>query len=361
MNTTIKNTSILSSFFIITKIGVICSFLIFPLYANCQCKINGLQHSILTEDSLFSETLPFAYAGSNGEQQLWDYSGCHPEGTYLRHFILNPDSAIWGYDECQTHTYKQTADSLLLTREESSLYYVDYTTPRLVLCFPMQYGDSVAAPFYGEGKYCDRMFLRRYGMVSIKADGYGTLIRAEGDTLRDVLRIRHITTTDLRQSVDSIANDQNNHQQEITERYLWFSQDYRYPVFETSTSTFYQAMRPYSTHQKAFRCGISVSRSTDEMEGNGNPDGSSNTGNSFFTHTVSNHLGHIIISYEAQQPVLVNLIVADIMGMMHRSESFYASTGTGQHTIECTGLRHGQYILYVNVNGSVYSNTIVIQ
>lgn len=348
------------SYFCVFRITLFALVMV-PLSLQAQCVVTLGNHGIHVGDSLSANRMPYCNVGNDGVHQVWDFSQYEADGTYKRYYVLNPDSAIWGYDERETITYHTTDNSLLQVREESSLHYINYSMPRLAMYYPLHYGDSIAAPFWGEGKYCDRMFLRRFGMVNIKADGYGTLIRAEGDTLRDVLRVYHVTTSALRQDIDSCANDSDSQQQEITERYLWYVQNHRYPVYEVVTSTYYHAMEPYATHQLARRYGNDCIEEDNEISDDENSSENDNDQeNPLFTYTVSNSQNHVTVNYDLQHPARITLIIADIMGMLKRNESFVAEAGSGSYSIDCTGLPHGQYILYLNVDGSIYSNKIII-
>jgi hypothetical protein len=47
------------------------------------------------------------------------------------------------------------------------------------------------------------------------------------------------------------------------------------------------------------------------------------------------------------------------MGMLYRRESFSMPAGEGySKTVDCTGLLPGTYILYLNVNGKVYTEKV---
>ena len=49
------------------------------------------------------------------------------------------------------------------------------------------------------------------------------------------------------------------------------------------------------------------------------------------------------------------------MGIVYYQRRYEQPAGQGyQVQIDCTGLRRGQYILYINVNGKIYSKTITI-
>jgi len=64
----------------------------------------------------------------------------------------------------------------------------------------------------------------------MQADAYGMMILPSGDTLRNVLRTH--TAQTIRQvfkAADSVAVERNS----LIESYKWYSEGYRYPIFET--------------------------------------------------------------------------------------------------------------------------------
>lgn len=67
----------------------------------------------------------------------------------------------------------------------------------------------------------------------------------------------------------------------------------------------------------------------------------------------------ITVGYTLRQDATVTAMVCDISGVIYRQQSQTGQTGDHyQMTILCDGLRRGQYVLYMNVNGQVTSQTI---
>ena len=57
----------------------------------------------------------------------------------------------------------------------------------------------------------------------------------------------------------------------------------------------------------------------------------------------------------------ITTIVANQMGMVYMSRQWTQEAGQGYSTqIDCNGLRSGIYILYINVNGKVYSEKVTL-
>ena len=61
------------------------------------------------------------------------------------------------------------------------------------------------------------------------------------------------------------------------------------------------------------------------------------------------------------EDVSITTIVANHMGMLCMSRQWTQAAGHGYSMqIDCNGLRPGIYILYINVNGKVYSEKVTL-
>ena len=72
-----------------------------------------------------------------------------------------------------------------------------------------------------------------------------------------------------------------------------------------------------------------------------------------FAYAVSQDGGSdvITVNYDAMLDVKVVALVASSQGYTYRHTEQQCEAGTGQFTIDCSGLRRGQYIIYINVDG----------
>lgn len=145
------------------------------------------------------------------------------------------------------HTYfQQTDKAISIIGSENVQTLISYDMPEIWLQFPMQQSDSVCGYFNGTGKYCDRLFMRRFGTYLTKADAKGKIVLPSGDTLHHVLRLhteRYVSTitapidTMKREipafTVDSIIHRMATDTMMVKEDiYRWYADGYRYPVLE---------------------------------------------------------------------------------------------------------------------------------
>lgn len=188
-------------------------------------------------------------------------------------FDLNSNNSVWSLEDAElskaTYQAEYTAetDTLMAVERGSRTYYhqdrsavsiigsenvqelISYDMPETWLRFPMHVGDSVCGYFNGTGKYCDKLFMRRFGTYKTKADAIGKMVLSGGDTLSDVTRLHTeryvgtvmapIDTMECRIpafTTDSIikhlAADTIQFREDV---YRWYAEGYRYPVLEAMT------------------------------------------------------------------------------------------------------------------------------
>ena len=361
------------------KLRVWALMLIFHSIAptNAQNTLSQAANLMQPGDSVTKERVEYVYAGEGGEHAVWDFSNLDSEDTYYIKYDTISESQLTGYDMQKTYNYRLTSDSLLMTGYESPLLSIDYQQPLLIQYFPLKFGQTYSADYQGNGRYCSTHFERNYGSVRITADAIGTLILSEKDTLPNTLRIYTINTEAIRLNRDSCRNDSDNLKLVITEHYQWYALGYRYPVFETITSSTYDNMDHVATSQYAYRCPpeiqIEMNDSTNERirceqqreADNQNMHNGSQTSQGRdvgFTYDVDVNGNQIAINYSIEKTATIRAMIVDVMGNVYHDIQQTNQAGTNYSLdIDCTGLRRGQYIIYINVNGTVYNNKIPIK
>ena len=305
--------------------------------------------------------------GQDGENVLWDFSRAEGNQNAPIQYICNRDSSLLCVETDKKHVFELRNDSLYLSDTESALYSIHYDMPILLATYPFAYNDTIRSFFHGTGTYCKTYPVDVNGMLTTIVDGYGTLCLQEGDTLHNVLRIHSMRTTSLQMSenTDSISSRQNPPKQEIEERYIWFARGYRYPLYETVTDTWYHNMQQVTTANMAFRSDLENLRQlVDSVNHDIRLQDSIYTADetekaSIIKYTVTVSSNHATLRYNMAESATLHVLLCDSSGFVFRQ-----MTASGEPDIEyemdidCTGLRRDVYILYLNVNGQVYSETI---
>ena len=349
------------------KMAVLCALLAYFTSVNAQNCIDFDTNGLRIGDSLSVACLPYTDVGENGEKQLWDFSNLPCESSRDVWFVEDSVgyTKLIGVDE-NSHL-RINKDSLLLSAYENPQLRICFDKPKLNMMYPLYYGDRHVSSFAGKGMYCGQHYLWKKGVTEIEADGEGTLILQEGDTLRNVLRVYCLTTASVRMSSDSLLTDSARYQQNIEERYLWFARGYRYPVFEVLTSTLYDEMEPIYTEQWSRKLRLrSECLVTDSINKEIQYMDSLSTANcniaNVISYTLTTENNRVIISYNLTAHARIHVIVADVMGVAHRNMTTVHDAGEGYDMqIDLNGLRRGRYIIYMNVNGKVFNHKVEVK
>ena len=366
-----------------------------------------------TGDVLKKQQMEYVNTSGGGEGRVWDLSGI--EVVNPRHkarILAKRDSADTMADtmadtimtiESRTRRYTLLrGDSLLTTGTENVLSLVRYQQPELSLRFPASYGDSTASVFYGTAAWCERTYSRIYGVSRVKADATGTLVTPDGDTLRQVLRIhtRRVTGArllpvgtepDMRALIDSLppftadsariclAADTSQGMVAEEEICQFYATGYRYPVFETrrtvnaqgdaTEEALYhpadeQALLADEENER-LRHGIMYANGApgqDKGGGQGNGNGQDTPPSPMSRCDVTVSGSMVTVTYDLTAEASVKGIVSTVSGMVMRQCEQHCAEGTDyQMRIDCAGLRRGQYVLYMNVNGQVIGYTLNVE
>ena len=74
---------------------------------------------------------------------------------------------------------------------------------------------------------------------------------------------------------------------------------------------------------------------------------------------VANNGSSATVSYDLATDAHVSMTLANSQGMVFwRYESDELAGNQYQHEVPLTGLPRGQYVIYINVNGTIYSNKV---
>ena len=66
----------------------------------------------------------------------------------------------------------------------------------------------------------------------------------------------------------------------------------------------------------------------------------------------------VTIHYATDHDTQMTALVANAQGYVYKRTDQSCSAGNGQTTIDCSGLRKGQYIIYINVDGDHYAEKV---
>lgn len=381
------------------QIYFVIIFLAFSNHISAQ-NIDGC-YSYRAGEKVSKQIVAYAAETEAAEDTVWDLSDLRDEDLTHRvqySEVYQKDRLIAGYEDGTNHYYEQSGDSLLLWGSENNLTKTEYDRPVLMLHTPLAYGSSHSGLFHGRESYCERAYSRVFGTWRLTVDGTGTLLLPEGDTLRNVSRVhlhevtvtRHyphiMTGEELKAYTDSIAvfTDDSiraglqDSTATVTDIYRWYAPGYRHPVLETVTKTwplhktlldvaYYcpPSEQELLADEENEQIRDSLLSARERQGGGGGQDNGGGTDAppsplSRCDVTVSGSV--VTVTYDLTEDATVTGIVSTVSGMLLRQQSRHSDAGTGfQMDIDCGGLRHGQYVLYMNVNGQVTGYTVNLQ
>ena len=300
---------------------------------------------------------------------VWDFSKKLSSNESSQVFFEKDSTGIVTVSDPGKISYYRIIDGKIIqVGSESPTDNRKYVVEKLMQKFPKVYGDSLSMPFTCEGMYCGDHPFRETGTSSVKVDAVGAIVLAENDTVRDVKRVHTIDSYSICMDINSAALDTAQLRQVIEERYEWYLPESQYPIFESVTSTSYFNMDPLGTTKYAF-CNLPEDKvayyiTQDGEMANGEEDNSfdqEQTEPDILHYNVETNGGVIRITYDLDADATINTIVASPMGITYRHKAWNQQSGHGYSTqIDCNGLRKGTYILYINVNGKVYSNKVTL-
>ena len=364
--------------------------------ANAQ-NIKG-SHEVRANDEVKKQQVEYAAVDSTGQNMVWDLSEVElPKWTLTADYTAEDSrkGVVIGTERGTRNYYRSEPAALMLTGFENNLLKVEYDQPELLLRMPLVYGDHYEGQFHGTSVYCEKVFSRTFGTYRVVVDGTGSMLLPSGDTLRHVSRVHSTKLTSarffpevqrermLKTYVDSIKFPADSIRFGVvndslvieTNTYRWYAAGYRYPVLEV-IATGYKGEKPWTT--ETFYCSPEVQQQIDDSENEqarrllANKDTTGGTDDRTSADDGQNSLDNILhhltvtvsgsvvtIGYTLLQDATVTALVSDVSGIVYRQQSQTGQTGESyEMSIPCAGLRRGQYVLYLNVNGLVLSQAV---
>ena len=350
-------------------------------------------HTYRIDDRIVKQQVALSPDGECRQDMVWDLRDmeelnngrkvCYTE-------VYDKPLQVAGIENSTRHYYEQRGDSLLAWGYENNLTRAEYDRPILLLHTPLVYGSRHEGQFHGTEAYCEKVFSRLFGSYEVTVDGTGMMLLPSGDTLRHVSRvhvrertaIRHYphvgTVQELKNYVDSIVYTADSIRMQmaqepltVTDTYRWYAEGYRYPIIEVVTTdggddgdTAYTAY--YTAPEEELSLDDEENKTVREQlaildsQGEGGDTTEQATHPSAMSrHDITVNGQTVTIDYDLTEGATVKGLVCNVMGMVFRQRSQHHEAGEHyQMQLNCSGLRRGEYVLYLNVNGQVTSSTV---
>jgi len=336
---------------------------------SIHAQVNLSEMELASADSLQKSRIRYFSPGMGGRNRVWDFSEkLGSKGSSQVMFMKDSTGVVSIMEPGKIGYYRMTPDTLILLGSESALEKREYAVNKVFRKFPLVYGDSVTKHFRCEGMYCGDHPFREAGTTTVKVDADGSIVLAENDTVGNVLRVHTIDSYSICMDIDSAALDTARLTQVIEERYEWYLPDSQYPIIEDVTSTTFLDMDAIGCTRRAWcnlpedqvACYITI----DDDDETDEQDGFSEEGLQIpdIIHYEVETRGNVIhMTYDLDEGATITTMVANHMGFLCRYDQWTQEAGQGYSAqIDCNGLRPGIYILYINVNGKVYSEKVTL-
>lgn len=218
------------------KINLIIAIIFASLIANSQITLKYETHALQANYTHTTQFVENVKAGNNGENQIWDFSNftCGHEKSSQ---IISEEDVPERLQNYTNVTINDGDNYFYFDVNEYGIDYYGLVTPNAIINYnepiekmnyPFTYGDKTEGEFTGTGLYYGRVKTDIYGIYSIEADGFGTIVLPGDVTLSNVLRVKTVNTT---VEISCKTTETEN------VKYLWFSKDYRYPIMVVIETT----------------------------------------------------------------------------------------------------------------------------
>lgn len=362
------------------KLTALVILLSFSLKISGQ-QINHPTNHYRNGDMLEKEQVSVEDLDLNGKNGVWSLEDVEiSKKSFNTEYSAKKDTLMM-LERGNRIYYHQEAGLVSIIGSENAQELISYDMPETWLKFPMHQGDSISGYFNGTGKYCDHLFLRRFGTYQTKADAVGKLVLPSGDTLRNVIRLhteRYVASTytpidTIKMEVpvftaDSIMTHLISDTAKVREDiYRWYAEGYRYPILEatilhvvsTALSKEMYFFPPEMQKQLVLdedNKRIRQQIADQQTSGYQREDDSNSLQSPISISDVTVHEQTAVATFQLTEDADVKGLICTISGMVIRQKSQHFKAGTNcQIDIDCNNLRKGEYVLYLNANGQVTS------
>jgi hypothetical protein len=342
------------------KQNIYCLFLAFHIvffaYSQDRC-IELHRNAIRPGDKIIKQKMSYTPPGVSGENVQWDFSHVNTVDDYYPLIYFRYDRSdttrMAGLEHGTRYCFIQTAEGIQHTGYDNHSVSMTFQIPETQLIFPLNYGDTLSAPFDGKGYIHNDMTLTASGRTFLHADGWGTLITPLNDTLKNVLRIKRTRTYDDIGVTNATMRLEN---------YFWYAFGYRYPVFETVRSLAIidgeekEDLTTAFYYPPAWMETLSSDPANDTIRNRNNPDAELLISCQIVPNPVKTLMS---VHLELSEPAQISLRLCTPLGQLLTALP-RQSLAAGQHVVPfpASGLTNGYYLLYVQANQ--YVKTLVV-
>lgn len=282
----------------------------------------------------------------------------------------------------ERHHYFQTGNRMVLAGIENPQFLINYSLPEVKMKFPFAPNDTVCGYFYGEGVYCDKLKIRKFGHYSTSCELIGKLTMPSGKEISDAIFVRTLREY----QIETIPSDSDFIQRTPTvcemnqllattklpiyneEISTLYAPGYRYPILETiickdSANKVLQQHCYYRSPEEQDNLGIDeyneearmvFSAGNIEFETKSSEKGGAEEKPYAFRFDSNSSV--IAISLKKLEMQEAILIVADSNGIVYKRNQYKVKSNVDEpFKVDCSNLKSRQYIVYIAIGKEKFS------
>ena len=291
-------------------------------------------------DSAAYREIRFADPGSNGPDQIWDFSKIVYTANSTEN-VVEPAAGVKSagtgttvilHEAGYAYSMNVTGNSLVelgYTNAEKKLT-LEYTDPVIKMKFPFSYGDRYTDPFAGIAYYDTDNRLEFSGNLVVEADAFGTLILPDR-VIKNTLRVRSAKSGLQVNTCGTV---------EISiVKYCWYAPGYRYPVLSIAiTENRYSGGKPEITRAAYVATRQNSGGNNATATGTGTLAEKSDVSVIVYPNPFTEKLTY---NYFLRKQLPVSIELYDMSGRYSMRLVNNQQEGEGLHTGELNGLTHG--------------------
>lgn len=323
---------------------------------RAQPSLTYSKHGLTPGNVHTTRQVDYAEPGDGGSAMVWDFSKQNIIGGAYAESL--GEGTLEGKNISVTHGdatffFNVTPSGNEYFGHKTSGYSWVYEVPILKAKYPFSYLDEHSGTYYGHIAQNGKAYTAIDGEYSSAADAYGTLILPNGKVFQNVLRVK---TTDVRTEFTC------NSLQIEEAKYLWYTQELRYPAFITLV-TAYKSGNKINSSKTSFVSVeamdyVASTQIAEEIKEEETP-----TENVFgpVTYKVFPTVidREATVAYKLDRPLKVFINVYDLKGSLVAKLVDASTQSEGFYTYSYTPGAPGTYFVKMNFGNRGYTEQVV--
>lgn len=303
----------------------------------------------------------------SGKSYTWSFNGSrHSRDRHTVNYVIEGDTVLTVYDSNSLRKYLIREHGIYQSLHETPQVLLRYDVPLMAMPGLLSYNDSVKSAYLSSGKYCDKYQMGEDGCNIVRYDGYGKIIENGRDTIHNVARISTAATSSVCLSLPNVECQDGRRLQKIEEAHTWIDMKNGRILYRQESQSFYENLDMIGTTNHTYRFDNDTQAQGDDDMKDDDTDRDEYVDKAkehdIINYTIDVSGEKVCIEYSLTKEAEVSILLCDVMGVLYFQDKRNCPAGCGYNTlINTSGLKQGNYVIYVNANGEVHSDKIMIR